>query len=75
MNHHCVRFKLSLSSEQFLQVYQGIAKNVTARTDEGQVIKFPAQHIKSFLTHDGIYGYFEMEFSPEHKFIGIKRLG
>jgi Protein of unknown function (DUF2835) len=74
-NNQTIRFKLSLSSEQFLRVYQGIAKNVTARTDDGQVIKFPAQHIKPFLTHDGIYGYFEMTFSPEHKFIGIKRLG
>jgi transcription initiation factor TFIID subunit TAF12 len=74
MNNHRVRFKLSLSSEQFLQVYQGIAKNVTARTDNGQVIQFQAQHIKPFLTHDGIYGYFEMMFSAEHKFMGIKRL-
>lgn len=74
MNNHRVRFKLSLSSEQFLQVYQGIAKSVTARTDDGQLIQFPAQHIKSFLTHDGIYGYFEMTFSAEHKFMGIKRL-
>lgn len=72
---HSVRFNLSLSSKQFLQIYQGIAKNVTTRTDDGQVIQFPAQHIKSFLTHDGIYGYFEMTFSAEHKFMGIKRLG
>ena len=73
-NNQIIRFKLSLSPEQFLQVYQGIAKNVTTRTDDGQVIQFPAQHIKPFLTHAGIHGYFEMTFSPEHKFIGIKRL-
>ena len=74
-NNQTIRFKLSLTSKQFLQVYQGTAKNIAARTDDGQVIKFPAQHIKPFLTHDGIYGYFEIEFSHEHKFIGIKRLG
>lgn len=74
-NNHIVRFKLSLSSEAFLLVYQGIAKNISARTDDGQVIKFPAQHIKQFLTHDGIYGYFEMAFSAENKFVSIKRLG
>jgi hypothetical protein len=44
------------------------------RTDEGKVIQFPAQHIKSFLTHDGIYGCFEMTFSSEHKFMEIKQL-
>jgi ribose 5-phosphate isomerase RpiB len=74
-NNQTIRFQLSLSSEQFLRVYRGTAKNIATRTDDGQVIKFPAQHIKPFLAHDGIYGYFEMTFSPEHKFIGIKRLG
>ena len=73
-NNQIIRFKLSLSSEQFLRVYQGTAKDIAARTDDGRLIKFPAQNIKPFLTQNGIYGYFEMEFSPEHKFIGIKRL-
>ncbi len=73
-SNQIIRFKLSLSSEQFLRVYQGTAKNIATRTDDGQLIKFPAQNIKQFLTHDGIYGYFEMEFSPEYKFMGIKRL-
>ncbi|MDD5215749.1 MAG: DUF2835 domain-containing protein [Methylococcales bacterium] len=74
-NHHTVRFNLSLSTEDFLRVYQGITKHIITRTDDGQVLKFPAQNIKQFLTHNGIYGYFEMAFSPDHKFIGIKRLG
>ncbi len=74
-NNRTVRFKLSLSSEEFLCVYQGVAKNIVTRTDDGQVIKFSAQNIKQFLTHDGIYGYFEMAFSSENKFMGIKRLG
>lgn len=69
-----VRFNLSVPSETFLRVYQGVAKNITVRADNGQVIQFPAQHIKPFLTHAGIHGCFEMTFSPEHKFINIKRL-
>lgn len=69
-----VRFNLSVPSETFLRVYQGVAKNITVRADNGQVIQFPAQHIKPFLTHAGIHGYFEMTFSPAHKFLSIKQI-
>ena len=69
-----VRFNLSVPSETFLHVYQGVARNITVRADNGQVIQFPVQHIKQFLTHNGIYGYFEMMFSAENKFMSIKRL-
>jgi len=27
-----------------------------------------------FLTRQGINGYFEMELTPEHKFVSIKKL-
>ncbi len=74
MNNQIIRFKLSLSADQYLKVYQGVAKNVTARADDGRRIAFPAQNIKQFLTHDGIYGHFEMELTPKNKFIAIKQI-
>lgn len=70
-----VRFNLSVPSETFLRVYQGVTKSITVRADNGQVIQFPAQHLKPFLTHAGIHGVFEMTFSAEHKFMSIKQLG
>jgi len=72
--HQFIRFQLGISAEQFLRVYQGSAKNISTRADDGRLIKFPAQNIKQFLTHDGIYGYFEMELTTEHKFVAIKKL-
>jgi len=72
--HQFIRFQLGISADQFLRVYQGSAKNISTRADDGRLIKFPAQNIKQFLTHEGIYGYFEMELTIEHKFIAIKKL-
>lgn len=73
-NHQTIRFQLALSPEQFLRFYQGIAKNITTRADDGRVINFPAQNVKQFLAHDGIHGSFEMALTHDHKFISVKRL-
>lgn len=70
-----IRFKLDLSYDQYLAVYQGLAKTVTARADDGRRIVFPAGNIQRYLSKTGIQGYFEMELTPQNKFVGIKRLG
>ena len=72
--HQYIRFALNLSYDQYLRVYQGVAKNVSVLADDGRRVAFPAGRIQSFLTKDGINGYFEMELTPEHKFVSIKKL-
>jgi hypothetical protein len=69
-----IRFALTLSNEQFLQVYQGIAKNVQVIADDGKRVVFPAGRIQPFLTREGINGYFEMELTVDNKFVSIKKL-
>ncbi|MCQ8106440.1 DUF2835 domain-containing protein, partial [Methylomonas sp. SURF-2] len=70
-----IRFRLDLSYDQFLAVYQGVAHSVNARTDDGRRIQFPAGRIQRFLTKDGIRGCFEMELTPQNKFVAINRIG
>ena len=72
--HHTIRFSIQLSYEQYLKVYQGIAKTITVVSDDGRKVVFPAGNIQSFLTKQGINGYFEMELTFQNKFIGIKKL-
>jgi hypothetical protein len=72
--HQHIRFTLKLSYDQFLQVYQGTAKNVSVVADDGRRIAFPARNIQSFLSKDGINGYFEMELTAENKFVSLKLL-
>ncbi len=74
MNHQFIRFSLNLTYQQYLKVYQGAAKNVSVVAEDGRRIAFPARNIQSFLTRDGINGYFEMELTAENKFIAIKKI-
>jgi hypothetical protein len=74
IQHQCIRFSLILSYAQYLKVYQGSAKNVSVIADDGRTVVFPAGRIQPFLTKEGINGYFEMELTPENKFVGIKKL-
>ncbi len=62
-----IRFNLNLNYQQYIQVYQGTAKNVSILADDGRRITFPARNIQSFLN-------FEMELTAENKFISIKKL-
>lgn len=69
-----IRFKLNLSYDQYLAVYQGVAKTVTVIADDGRRILFPAGNIQRYLSKNGIQGYFEMELTPQNKFVGINKL-
>ncbi len=69
-----IYFRLQLSYDQFLQVYQGNAKNISVIADDGRRISFPARNIQSFLSKQGISGHFEMSLTSEHKFISVKKI-
>lgn len=69
-----IRFRLDLSYDQYLAVYQGIAKHVTTVADDGRRIQFPASNIQRFLSKDGIHGYFQLELTPQNKFVAISRI-
>jgi len=69
-----IRFHLDLSYDQYLAVYQGVAKTVATLANDGRRIVFPAGNIQRYLTKEGIRGYFEMELTAQNKFVGIKKL-
>jgi len=75
MANQFIRFKLNLTYDQYLAVYQGVAKTVTTIADDGRRIIFPAGNIQRYLTKSGIQGHFEMELTPQHKFVRISRIG
>ncbi len=73
-SHRFIRFYLNLSYDQYLTVYQGIAKTVIAKADDGRSISFPAGNVQRYLSKEGVNGYFEMELTAKNKFIAIKKL-
>jgi hypothetical protein len=72
--NHFIRFSLDISYDQFLAVYQGVAKTVVTIADDGRRIQFPAGHVRRYLTKYGIHGYFQMELTPTNKFVSISRI-
>ena len=67
-----ILFQLAISADEYLAYYQGSIKNVQVRTKDNRVIQFPASAIQEFLTHDGIYGAFEIQFDTKNKLIGVR---
>ena len=68
-----VRFRLQLNSEQYLAYYKGQAKRISVVCDDGRRIEFPAEHLRPYLTHDGIHGHFEIDFDQQKRFIALRR--
>jgi len=67
-------FSMSLSTEKYLQFYQGTAKNVIVETDDGRTLKFPADRLQQFVARDGVCGRFEILFDDEHKILSLNRI-
>ena len=67
-------FDLALPAERYLAWYRGQAGRVMLRSRDGRRISLPAHHLRSFLTHEGIYGSFVMRFTDEGKLLSLDRL-
>ncbi|UTW07419.1 DUF2835 domain-containing protein [Pseudomonas benzenivorans] len=66
---------IALSAERLRAVYQGQANRILLSSRDGRRVSLPAHHIRPFLTHEGVYGSFELEFSPKGQLLSLRRLG
>ena len=66
---------LSISTEEFLRLYEGNAKNVFATSIDGRSIRFPAGILRPFVLHSGVRGTFQIDFDDDNRFHSIHRLG
>ena len=71
---HSIRLRLAISAEEYLAYYQGAAQVVVARSEDNRVVEFPASAIRQFVTHDGVFGRFEISFDENNKLIGVQRI-
>lgn len=74
MPSHTIRFRLDLSTDEYLAYYKGVVRDVVVRADDGRRVQFPAGALQPFITHQGIHGRFELRFDANHKFVGLQRL-
>jgi len=65
---------LAIPAEELLRLYQGSAKTVKAVSHDGRQVKFPADILRPFVLHQGVYGQFKINFDELHKFKSIEKL-
>lgn len=69
-----IRFNIALDADKYLSYYKGNARNIVVRSEDNRSLKFPASAVRKFLTHDGIFGLFEIQFDDNKKLIEIIRI-
>jgi uncharacterized protein DUF2835 len=65
---------LVISAEEYQRLYQGAVKDVLARAVDGRRVRFPANILRPYVTHEGVRGRFQIIFDDEHRFQSIQRL-
>jgi hypothetical protein len=69
-----LRFHLTISPDDYVAYYAGKVRSVLVSSDDGLRIEFPAEHLREFVTHEGIRGYFEIAFDEQYHFVALRKL-
>lgn len=71
---HQVEVQLNITQDEFLRWYSGVAQQVSCHALDGRTVRFPANLLQPFITHEGVYGLFKISFDEKGKFLDIERL-
>ncbi len=69
------RFRLAISAEKYLAYYEGVAHQVVVTLADGQHLQFPADILRPFVSHQGVYGEFVLRVDVKNKLQKIKKVG
>jgi hypothetical protein len=65
---------ISISPDEWIKLYQGVATDVHTRARDGRSFRFPARILSRFFLNDGVRGSFRILFDDAGKFTSIERL-
>lgn len=65
---------ISISPDEWIKLYQGVATDVHTTARDGRSVRFPARILSRFFLKDGIQGSFRILFDNQGKFASIERL-
>ena len=68
------QFYLKLTPEEYVEYYKRQKQYVRVRTYQGYSIQFKAEHLRQFITHNGIDGIFEISFDHLNRFQSLTLL-
>lgn len=65
---------LSIPAAEFERLYSGDANTVVARDQlSGRTVRFPANRLRSFVTHEGVQGRFELIVGADNRLLELRR--
>lgn len=67
-------FRLTLSHEEIMLMYQGHARRLVVRTEQGLTLELGLEKIRPFVTLSGVSGYFSLQTQDDHRFVSLKRI-
>ncbi|WP_191602844.1 DUF2835 domain-containing protein [Marinomonas algicola] len=65
---------ISISAFKFKEMYKGTVKSLVAKSRDGRNVQLPLSIFTSFVTHQGLYGTFEVEFDENRKLVGVSKI-
>ena len=65
---------ISISPDEWIKLYQGVATDVHTTARDGRSVRFPARILSRFFLNDGVRGSFRILFDDSGKFTSIERL-
>lgn len=68
-----ISVQLNINANDFIRLYQGVARDVVAISLDGRNVRFPAAILRPFVSHDGVQGRFVIEFDEAGKFVAVNR--
>lgn len=74
MSNPSICVDLAISADDYVKFYQGAVTQVSAVATDGRRIQFPAGILQPFVSREGIYGRFLIEFNDVGKFQKIHRM-
>ncbi len=67
-------FHLRIPASDYLRLYQGAAREVVAKAQDGRRVRFSAHLLRPFVDKDGVNGRFRILTDNQHRFKKIERL-
>lgn len=70
---HEYEVHLSIDAEAYRRYYSGAARVIVARDAQGRRVQFPAERLRTFVTHQGIQGTFVLRVDEDNRLLEIRR--
>lgn len=67
-------FRLALGRDEIMLMYQGQARRLVVRTEQGLTIELGLEKIRPFVSVNGVHGHFRLVTQEDHRFVRLERI-